>query len=194
MEDEAESLARPVSDVSGADIALVRKAIDSLRSTAGTATQIETAIADPAARKLVEWIILRDGNGFPSTRYLAFIAANPSWPSVSVFRRHAEEMLWLEDAKPSEVVRLFKGSEPQTAWGRLVLARALAAQGDTEGARAQLRDAWHNDGMSAELEQQVLKTNLLARADHNCAWREGSAPATRKRQCGPRIVFGPIKP
>jgi soluble lytic murein transglycosylase len=76
--DKAESLAPLVSDVSGADIALVRKAIDSLRSSADSATQIETAISDPAARKLVEWIILRSGNGFRSTRYRAFIAANPS--------------------------------------------------------------------------------------------------------------------
>jgi soluble lytic murein transglycosylase len=151
-EDEAESLARSVPDVSGADITLVRKSIDSLRRSADTATQIEEAIADPAARKLVEWIILRNSNGVRSTRYLAFIAANPSWPGVSVFRRHAEEMLWIEDAKPSEVVRVFKGSEPQTAWGHLALARALAAQDDTEAAHAQLRNAWHNDGMSVALE------------------------------------------
>jgi soluble lytic murein transglycosylase len=171
IQDKAENIAvafTPLPDVSGADIALVRKAIDSLRRSAENATQIETAISDPAARKLVEWIILRSGNGFPSTRYLAFIAANPSWPSVSFFRRCAEEMLWVEHHKPSEVFRFFKGSEPQTAWGRLALARALSAQGDTEGAHAQVRNAWHNDGMSAELEQQVLKAHaeLLTRADH----------------------------
>ena len=77
-------------------------------------------------------------------------------------------MLWVEDHKPSEVLRFFKGSAPQTAWGRLALARALSAQGDTEGAHAQVRNAWHNDWMSAELEQQVLKAHaeLLTRADH----------------------------
>src|SRR5260370_37162933 len=87
IQDKAESLAPPLPDVSGADIALVRKAIDSLRSSADNATQIETAISDPAPRKLFEWMILRSGNGFRSTPYLAFTATNPSWPSVSVFRR-----------------------------------------------------------------------------------------------------------
>ena len=168
IHDKAKSLALSPLDASGADISLVRKAIDSLRGRTDSATQIETAIADPAARKLVEWIILRNGNGLRSTRYLAFIAANPSWPSISVFRRYAEEMLWVEDHKPSEVVRLFEGSAPQTVWGHLALARALSAQGDTEGEHAQVRNAWHNDWMSAELEQQVLKAHaeLLTRADH----------------------------
>ena len=168
IQDKAESLAPLLPDVSGADIALVRKAIDSLRSSADNATQIETAISDPAGRKLVEWIILRSGNGFRSTRYLAFIAANPSWPSLATFRRYGEEMLWVEDVKGSEVFRFSKDSPPQTAWGRLAFARALSGQGDTEGARTQVRNAWHNDWMSAELEQQVLKTysELLTRVDH----------------------------
>src|ERR1700730_6410109 len=67
IQDKAESLAPLLPDGSGADLALVRKAIDSLRSSADNATQIETAISDPAGRKLVEWIILRRGNGLLHT-------------------------------------------------------------------------------------------------------------------------------
>src|SRR5262249_23247201 len=48
---------------------------------------------DPVARKLVEWIILRsDRNGAGSARYATFIAANPSWPSLAMFRRRAEAL------------------------------------------------------------------------------------------------------
>ncbi len=48
---------------------------------ASKATGVAANISDPAARKLVEWLILRgDHNGADSKRYLAFIAANPSWP------------------------------------------------------------------------------------------------------------------
>jgi soluble lytic murein transglycosylase len=168
-EESAESTA-PASlrDVSAADIALVRKAMESLRRSPETATQIESTISDPAARKLVEWLVLRSGNRFRSSRYLAFIAANPGWPSLSAFRRYAEEMLWVEDVKPAEVLRFFKNSPPQSARGRLALARALYALGDIEAARTQVRTAWRNDSMSAELEQQVLKSysELLAREDH----------------------------
>ena len=169
-QEKSSEAAAPASlpDVSAADIALVHKAIDSLRRSPESATQTEASISDPAARKLVEWLILRSPNRFRSSRYLAFIAANPGWPSLSAFRRYAEEMLWVEDVKPGEVLRFFKNSPPQTARGRLTLARALYAQGDIEGARAQVRSAWRNDSMTAELEQQVLKAHseLLSRDDH----------------------------
>jgi hypothetical protein len=45
---------------SDADVALVERAIGSLRSSrADEATQVEATISDPVARKPVEWIILR---------------------------------------------------------------------------------------------------------------------------------------
>ena len=160
----------PTPQTSDPDVALVKSAIDSLRSgDADKATRIETTISDPAARKLVEWIILRsDGNGAGSARYTAFIAANPSWPSLAMFRRHAEALLWAENLKPSQVLSFFNGSSPQTAKGRLVLARALLAQGDAAGARAQVREAWRNDPMPADLEKQLLEiySEFLSRADH----------------------------
>jgi soluble lytic murein transglycosylase len=160
----------PTPRTSDADVSLVKSAIDSLRSGgADKATRVQATISDPVARKLVEWIILRsDGNGVGSARYAAFIAANPSWPSLVMFRRRAEAMLWVENVKPAQVLRFFNGSPPQSGMGRLVLARALHAQGDTEGAGAQAREAWRNDPMSADVEKQVLESysEFLSRADH----------------------------
>jgi soluble lytic murein transglycosylase len=160
----------PIPETSEADIALVKKAIASLRAGSSTkATETESAISDPAARKLVEWIILRSpNNGAESTRYRGFIAANPSWPSLALFRRRAEEMLWVEQVKPAQVLSFFKEAPPQTARGRLALGRALLAQGDAEAAKVQIREAWRNDPMSVDLEKEVLKTysDFLARADH----------------------------
>src|SRR5213595_4332600 len=64
------ALAKPpavplAAQTSDPDVALVKSAIDSLRSgDADKATRVEATISDPVARKLVEWIILRsDGNG-----------------------------------------------------------------------------------------------------------------------------------
>src|SRR5262249_37410094 len=70
--------------------------------------------------------------------------------------------------RPPQVLSFFKGCPPQTAKGRLVLARALLAQGDTDSARAQVRQAWRSDPMSAEVENQVLESypEFLSRADH----------------------------
>ena len=160
----------PPPQTSDAEIALVRSAIDGLRSGgAGKATGVQATISDPVARKLVEWMILRsDHNGANSTRYLAFIAANPSWPSLAMFRRRAEAMLWVENVKPTQALSFFNGSPPQSGMGRLVLARALLAQGDIEGASAQVREAWRNDPLSADVEKQVLErySEFLSPADH----------------------------
>jgi len=160
----------PAPQTSDAEIARVKSAIDALRSGgASKATGVAAAISDPAARKLVEWIILRsDGNGTGSGRYLAFIAANPSWPNLALFRRRAEAMLWVENVKPAQVLSFFDGSPPQSGMGRLVLARALLAQGDKEGASALVREAWRSDPLSAEVEKQVLErhADFLSRADH----------------------------
>jgi len=160
----------PLPEIADADVAQVKKAIEGLHS-GGTekATQIEAGISDPAAHKLVEWIILRHANSTASsTRYRSFIAANPSWPSLSLFRRRAEEMLWAERASPAQALAFFKDSAPQTGKGRLLLARALIAQGDSEGAKAQVREAWRRDSLSADVESEVLKSysDLLTRADH----------------------------
>jgi soluble lytic murein transglycosylase len=160
----------PALQTSDAEIALVKSSIDALRSGgASKATTVAAAISDPAARKLVEWIILRgDHSGADSKRYLAFIAGNPSWPNLAMFRRRAEAMLWVENVKPAQALSFFNGSPPQSGMGRLVLARALLAQGDKEGASALVREAWRNDPLSADVEKQVLERHaeVLGRADH----------------------------
>jgi soluble lytic murein transglycosylase len=110
----------------------------------------------------------RDNNGAEFARYAAFIVANTSWPSIALFRRRAETMLWVEDVRPPQVLSFFKDCPPQTAKGRLVVARALLAQGDTDSAKVQVRQAWRSDPMSADMENQVLESypEFLTRADH----------------------------
>jgi soluble lytic murein transglycosylase len=77
-------------------------------------------------------------------------------------------MLWVEDVRPPQVLSFFKGCPPQSAKGRVVLARALLAQGDTDSAKAQVRQAWRSDPMSTEMENQILDSypEFLTRADH----------------------------
>jgi soluble lytic murein transglycosylase len=161
--------AGPPPQTSEADIALVKSAIEALRKGgAGKATDVAASISDPAARKLAEWIILRIASGERSARYLAFIAANPNWPGVPMLRRRAEALLWAENIKPAQALAFFDGSPPQTGMGHLVLARALAAQGDSEGAATEVREAWRNHVLSAEVERSVLErySAYLAAADH----------------------------
>jgi soluble lytic murein transglycosylase len=160
----------PAPETAEADVALVKSAIEALRKGgASKATAVAADISDPTARKLVEWLVLRsDHNGVSSSRYLAFINANPGWPNLEQFRRRAEGMLWVENARPAQVLAFFGDTQPLSSMGRLVLARALAAQGDKERAAALIREAWRNDPLSSEVEKQVLDrfAEFLSRADH----------------------------
>ncbi len=145
------------STTSPLDLAAVKQALDLVgKSHQDEATSVEGTISDPVARKLVEWAILRSEDGSNDfSRYVSFIAANPSWPSIGILRRRAESVAWQEHADPQAVIAFFSTEPPHTPKGHFVLARALLAQGDSAGAAATLRDSWRMDAFSADLEEQA---------------------------------------
>jgi soluble lytic murein transglycosylase len=151
------------------DLAAVRQAIDLARKAkTGEATAIEKSIGDPAARKLVEWFILRHPDADANfSRYAAFVADNPTWPSMGPMRRRAETHLWQEKSD-AVTVRAFTGDQPTSAKGRFALARVLLAEGDREGAGRWVREAWRSDELSDRSEADVLDNfrDLLTREDH----------------------------
>jgi len=151
------------------DLALVKEAIDLARKAkTQDATDIRNKITDLSAQKLVEWYILRHPETIaPFSRYAAFIAANPEWPSAPLLRRRAEARLW-EQRIDAATVRGFTGDRPSSAKGKLALARVLLAEGDRDGAAGLARDAWRSDELSERLEIDVFETfrDLLNRDDH----------------------------
>jgi soluble lytic murein transglycosylase len=156
------------SPLSG-DLAAVKQAIDLVRKgKTGEATVVEKTIGDPAAQKLVEWFILRHPDAEASFgRYAAFIADNPSWPSMLPLRRRAEGRLWQERGDAA-TVRRFTGGQPASARGRFALARALLAEGDRTGAQSQVREAWRSEELSERVEADALDAfrDILTREDH----------------------------
>jgi len=160
----------PGDTASPADIAAVKRVIEAARNgRLADADATEATISDPVARKLAEWVVLRSDDTDPSfARYAAFIAANPTWPHAALFRRRAENALWNDHVDNSAVLAFFAKHKPWTAKGRYMLARALLANGDREGAAALVRYAWRNDECSADCESKVLDMfgSLLTRADH----------------------------
>jgi soluble lytic murein transglycosylase len=155
---------------SAADVARVKTAVGLARQgKTSQATDEQHAISDPAARKLVEWAILRsDNNNADFPRYAAFITANPSWPAIGALRRRAEAMLWVENVDPATVRAFFAKEPPLTARGRFALARALIAQGDRAGGQGYVRDAWRNEPFGSDLEDDAMEAfgNLITNADH----------------------------
>lgn len=156
------------SPLSG-DLALVKDAIDLARKAkTDDATATRDRIADPAGQKLVEWFILRHSETTANfSRYAAFIAANPDWPSAALLRRRAEARLW-QERSDAATVRGFVGNTPLSAKGKFALARVLLAEGDREGAGRLVRDAWRSEELSDRLEAEAYDTfhDLITRDDH----------------------------
>lgn len=161
----------PFSDAASvpkSDLDAVKQAIDLVHhDKTQDATEVERRISDPVARKVVEWAILRsDDNTADSYRYHDFIAANPGWPGLNLFRRRAEAMLWQEHAVLG-AVRAVAGDHPLSGKGKFALGRALLERGDRAGAAAAIRGAWRTEPLTRDAEEQVLSTfgDLISRAD-----------------------------
>jgi soluble lytic murein transglycosylase len=156
------------SNTSPLDLSAVKQAIDLVRkSRLDEATSAEGTVADPLARKVIEWVILRSDTDVDFSRYVAFLAANPSWPGLIALRRRAEAALWQQRPDPQAVIAFFASERPHSAKGRFALARALLAQGDQAGAQTAMREAWRYDSFSADLEGQARAafSGLITAAD-----------------------------
>jgi peptidoglycan lytic transglycosylase len=157
------------------DLAIVKQAFDLTReSKFGDASALEKTIGDPAAKKLVEWFLLRHPDSEANfSRYAAFIADNPGWPSMNLMRRKAEARLWQERGDAATVHR-FTGDQPVSAKGRFALARVLLAEGDRDGAAGWARNAWRSEELSEAAESEAFDTfhDLLTRDDHRARMDE----------------------
>jgi soluble lytic murein transglycosylase len=182
--------ARPARADLPPDLAAAKQAIDLIgQGESLAAAAIEKSTANPVARKLIEWALLRRADGVGFAPYDAFITANPDWPGIPFLRRRAETILWQERADAA-TVRKFVGGEPSSAIGRLVLARALMSDGDQAGAAREVRSVWRSAPLSAELETAVLKefpdvltpADELARMDERIGAKDfGAAMRAAKR-------------
>jgi len=153
------------------DIEIVKRAAQLVhRDRFSEATVLKSSINDPLARKFVEWMILRgDENHSPGfERYAAFVADNPSWPSVGLLHKRAEAALWDNKRDPTTVLTYFAKNKPRSAKGHLALARALLARGDRHNAERHVREAWRSELFPYTLERLVIETfsGMLHAADH----------------------------
>jgi soluble lytic murein transglycosylase len=156
--------------LSSSDLAAIKAIIALARKgEPAQASNVEESIGDPIAHKVAEWAILRsDNNEVDFRRYVAFISDNPSWPNIGLLRRRAEAALWKERLDPQTVRAYFDKEQPLTARGKFALARALLLGGDRADAQNLVREAWHYDNFSGDLEVQILDVfrGLITDADH----------------------------
>lgn len=160
---------KPAGPQLSGDLANVRDAIlAARRGKTGDATDIQAKITDPVGRKLVEWYLLRHSeSNAPFSRYAAFVAANPDWPSVTLLRKRAEARIWQERSDPA-TVHGFTLDQPISAKGKFALARTLLTEGDRDGATRLVREAWRSEELLDRTESDAYDAfkDLLTRDDH----------------------------
>jgi soluble lytic murein transglycosylase len=175
-DEEAQHVARydsviaPARDfgIGSEDAARLREAIAA--AAAGRvqeAKSLRERIAEPAARKLVDWYLYRGGYG-TATEVRSFLENNPAWPDRELMSRRAEEALFNSGASPAEIKAFFAGWQIRTGVGLGAMASAYLAEKDQERARGIAVKAWTEYDFPAALEPTFLKRlgSLLSEADH----------------------------
>lgn len=143
----------------GLDLAGLREGLeayaanDLVRGDAAAATA-----RDPLVATALEWIALRAMPKEAGYKRIArFVAAHPEWPTIDQLRKAGEEALFAANPAPAAVFSYFAGAAPATAAGRLALARAAEASGQTARFQSLARAVWREDNVSGWLESHILK-------------------------------------
>ncbi len=118
------------------------------------AEAIAAGLAEPAARALVRWRRLSDGEG-RFEDYARFLSDHPDWPGRAALRRLAERRM-PERLSPLEVLGFFERSAPLTGTGAARLAEAWRAEGRVAEARATAIRAWETLSLTHDEERALL--------------------------------------
>ncbi len=90
-------------------------------------------------------------------RLSSFLLLHPQWPAADWLRKRTEETLFAEHHSDRIVKSWFANKRPTTAYGKFLVARALAREGDFEAAAALTRDAWRNDDIGQGFDTMFVK-------------------------------------
>lgn len=124
---------------------------------------------DETVKAALEWVALRS---FPREagfeRLQAFMRAHPVWPALGWLKKRSEEALWGDRKSIALVKTFFSGADPETAAGKLALARVLTDEGRTAEAAQLVRAVWRNGDLNSQLEARLRSEfgGYLGAADH----------------------------
>lgn len=124
---------------------------------------------DSGSQAMVRWLALRvTARDVGFDRAVAILRAHPTLPTPVVLRRRMEYLLYVENKDPQTILTFFAEQRPYSGEGKIALARALFAAGDQKAGTAWLKDAWHEDALSSDVESTVMVEfgGVLTRADH----------------------------
>ena len=152
------------------DAALFRDGLAAARARDVVTTQTLIArIADPTARKLVEWALIDTSADQLSFSELAAARTRyAAWPRAESREAAGERALDLASAGPDTVLAFFNGQAPTSIEGVIALAGALEQKNRDEEARPLIRDWWRTQSFDAAPQGRILArwSRWLTQADH----------------------------
>ncbi|MBV8961669.1 MAG: transglycosylase SLT domain-containing protein [Hyphomicrobiales bacterium] len=121
------------------------------------------------ARVALEWAAIRlDARGTGFNRLTAFLRDHADWPAAPWLRRRGEEALFGDKQGFSLLASYFSKAQPESAPGKLALARLEREQGRIEEAQALVREVWREGDINQSLEAKVTEEfgKFITPADH----------------------------
>ncbi|KUO59930.1 MAG: hypothetical protein APF80_00265 [Alphaproteobacteria bacterium BRH_c36] len=175
----------PLSVVDAERMRQAQKAVDEGRFL--DALIVRSELKDPISVKLVDWLVLRKGEGSIEA-YRAFLDANPGWPNRWLLIEHLEEKLLKLD-KPAVTIATFESIVPETAVGKVALALALAKSGRLEEARKLASQTWRNSEIASSKEEDLKsrlgdligEKDIAARAERDTSKADAKWRKTRSK-------------
>ena len=152
---------------------------------------------DPIVRTTLAWValqVLPHDTGL--SRMQAFLEAHPDWPARDTIERRVEAALYFNHVSTDKIENQFSGMAPETAPGRLALARAFTSDGDSRDAQRLIREVWDKTQLTAALENKVKtefavdisKEDDKARADYLLYKDDFSAGLRAAALAGPDVL------
>lgn len=156
-----------VPAISDADVALVKQGIAAYRRGDIAAGDGFAAQASSATAKLtLEWSAARlakQALGF--TRLAEFVRKNPDLPMRQWVEARAADTMFTQKISPERVFAFFGNRTPESAAGKVVLARALLADGKAKEAQALARAAYRDYRTPASTREVIAREFTISTAD-----------------------------
>ncbi len=125
-------------------------------------------VKDPVARDILFWLqATRDRN--MSQQDLTYVVSNlHDWPRMTTIQARAESNLFDKPLPARETLSWFAGKEPVSGEGRIALANAYYAVGDTNSGDQWLKSAWRESKLTRDRQKKVFSRHKakLTPEDH----------------------------
>ena len=156
--------------VSGSEASKLRDAVEAAKSgDTDRARAVQSSLADPVARRVVEWAMVDS-----AASRLSFFELDSArrdlwgWPRPARRQAGAEKAMDAASLSPQRVVDWFDGKDPTTAEGAMTLASAYQSLGRQSDAEALIRHFWRDKVFEADIQSRMVsRWGQILTADDN---------------------------